>query len=88
MSLPTSEAEPIVSLGVEGGSDLVSSGAAVFPFSTLDSAIYAERRWCANCGGEQNFIPVYELEHGRWGYCAGCEEQKCVPFTRTVGEVA
>jgi hypothetical protein len=50
--------------------------------------IHQEPRWCANCGGEQTFIPVYEIEHGRVGYCLGCGEEKLVPFTRTNSEAA
>jgi hypothetical protein len=50
---------------------------------------YREMRWCANCGGEQIFLPLYECEAGRVGVCLGCEEQRLIPFTRvTTSEAA
>ena len=50
--------------------------------------IHQEPRWCANCGGEQTFVPVYEIHIGRVGYCLGCGEERVVPFSRTNSEAA
>lgn len=52
----------------------------------LDPAIHRDMRWCANCGGEQVFLAVYEFEAGRMGVCLGCGEEKIVGFTRTTAE--
>jgi hypothetical protein len=69
------------SVGVTGG-EASEGGFAVL------GLIHQEPRWCANCGGEQTFVPVYEMECGRLGYCLGCGEEKVVPFTRTNSEAA
>ena len=61
-----------------GGSPLVAP---------LDPFVYREMRWCATCGGEQLFVPVFEYEAGRVGVCFGCGEEKVQRFTRTT-EVA
>jgi len=47
---------------------------------------YQDMRWCANCAGEQIFLPVYECEAGRVGVCLGCGEEKIAPFTRANSE--
>jgi hypothetical protein len=49
---------------------------------------YAVPRWCVNCGGEQTFVPVYEVKAGRVGFCFGCNEEKIVAFTRVNSESA
>jgi hypothetical protein len=41
-------------------------------------------RWCLRCGGEQVFVEVFECEHGRFGVCLGCGEEKLIPFSREV----
>jgi hypothetical protein len=56
-------------------------------FAVLGLA-HQEPRWCANCGGEQTFVPVYEIYQGRVGYCLGCGEERVVPFSRTNSEAA
>jgi len=56
--------------------------------TVLDSDIYRDKRWCANCGGEQAFVEVYEFEGGRVGFCWGCGEERVVPFSRTNSEAA
>jgi hypothetical protein len=57
-------------------------------FTVLDSEIFRDPRWCANCGGTQTFVEVYEFESGRVGFCLGCGEEKTRWFTRTVGEAS
>jgi len=47
---------------------------------------YQDMRWCANCAGEQIFLPVFECEFGRVGLCLGCGEEKIAPFTRANSE--
>jgi len=47
---------------------------------------YQDMRWCANCAGEQIFLPVYECDFGRVGLCLGCGEEKIAPFTRANSE--
>jgi hypothetical protein len=69
------------SVGNEGGE--VSSA----DFAVL-GLIHQEPRWCPNCGGEQTFVPVYEIHIGRVGYCLGCGEERVVPFSRTNSEAA
>ena len=54
----------------------------------LDPMLYQQPRWCANCGGEQTFVPVFEFEGGRVGFCLGCGEEKRVPFSHTTQEAA
>lgn len=51
-------------------------------------AVYQDNVPCLNCGGEPIFIPVYEVEAGRWGYCVGCGETRFIYFTRTTSEAA
>jgi hypothetical protein len=83
MTLLTEHTDRIPSsVGKEGGDNLGGG------FAVLDPEIYRDMRWCANCGGEQTFVPVYEMECGRLGYCLGCGEEKVVPFTRTNSEAA
>lgn len=52
----------------------------------LEPFLYQEPHPCMNCGGEENFVAVFECESGRLGYCEGCGDEKFVPFTRTVSE--
>ncbi len=47
-----------------------------------------EPQHCINCGGEQIFIPCFDVEDGRWGVCWGCDKEVFVPFTRTNSEAA
>lgn len=54
----------------------------------LDFQRYQDMRWCPNCAGEQIFVPVYECDAGRVGFCLGCGEEKIAPFTRVNSEVA
>lgn len=54
----------------------------------FDPWLYQDRRWCANCGGEQTFIPVDRFAFGWRGYCHGCEEVVYVMETRANSEVA
>lgn len=49
----------------------------------LDPFLYQKAEWCVRCAGEQTFVPVFETEGGRFGYCLGCGENRFVPFTRT-----
>jgi len=61
-----------------------SGGVAV-----LNSEIHRDMRWCANCGGPQMFVEVYDIaEVGRVGFCFGCGEEKVVAFTRVNSEAA
>lgn len=53
------------------------------PLTPLPSpALYQDMHPCADCGGEQIWIPVYEFEGGRVGYCLGCGAEKVQWFTR------
>lgn len=54
--------------------------------SVLDPFIHQDMRPCANCGGLQVFVEVYEFEHGRMGFCFGCGDERVLNFTRTTGE--
>lgn len=78
MSLLTGDAS---SVGNEGGG-------AIGGFAVLDPEISQDMRWCGNCGGEQVFVPVYEFEFGRVGFCLGCGEERVVRFSRTNSEAA
>jgi hypothetical protein len=49
----------------------------------LDSSIYQDQRWCANCGGARIFVDVYETDFGRVRICLGCGEENVVRFSRT-----
>jgi len=53
-----------------------------------DPFLYQERRWCANCGGDQTFVPVDRFPFGWRGYCLGCEDVVYVVDERTTAEVA
>lgn len=59
----------------------------VAELAVLDCSIYQDMHWCVNCGGEQIFVPVYEIEQGRVGYCLGCGDERIAPFTRMNSEV-
>ncbi len=50
--------------------------------------VYQETRWCANCGGPQLVISIYEIEDGRLALCVGCERGVFLPFTRSTSEAA
>jgi hypothetical protein len=82
MTLPTENPTAFfVGENNEGGD--VGRGIAV-----LDSDRYRDMRWCANCGGEQVFVPVYEFEGGRVGVCLGCGDERVARFSRVTTEVA
>jgi hypothetical protein len=68
------------SVGNEGGEER--------GFAVLDSDVFRDQRWCANCYRLETFVEVYEFEGGRLGYCLGCGEERVVPFTRTNSEAA
>jgi hypothetical protein len=68
------------SVGIEGG--------AAADCVVLDHEVVRDMRWCANCGGEQVFVEVYEFAAGRVGFCLGCGEERVIPFTRTNSEAA
>lgn len=57
-------------------------------FAVLDSDVYRDPRWCANCAGPQTFVEIYEFEGGRVGFCMGCGEERIALFTRTNSEAA
>jgi hypothetical protein len=84
MTLPTAPfaPTPVGKMSEGGGSGSLGGLAA------LDSGIYRDMRWCAQCGGEKIFMEVFEFDSGRVGVCLGCGEEKFVAFTRTVGEAA
>jgi hypothetical protein len=70
-------------VSLEGGDGILGRGVAA-----LDPFVYQKPRWCANCGGEQTFFPVYEIEQGLVGFCFGCGEERIAPFTRMNSEAA
>jgi hypothetical protein len=70
-------------ISLEGGDGSTGRGVAV-----LDHSLYRDMRWCANCGGQQVFVPVYEIEQGRVGFCFGCGEERIEAFSRMNSEVA
>ena len=86
MKLPTDSTHPD-SVGIEDGS-AHNPVAAVLDIPARDPFLYWAPRWCANCGGEQTFVPVDRFQFGWRGYCLGCEETKYVMDTRTNSEVA
>jgi hypothetical protein len=57
--------------------------AAASQLAPLDAWLYQDMRWCAHCGGEQVFLPVFEFEGGRVGLCLGCGDERVIWFTRT-----
>jgi hypothetical protein len=75
---------PENSVGGERGGNAFQGGDVV----ALDPFVHRSPRWCANCGGPQTFVTVFEFEGGRVGFCDGCGDEKCVPFSRTMSEVA
>jgi hypothetical protein len=83
MSLPTDSPSHSGQVGMVDGER--SSGEE---FAVLDPFVCQSPRWCANCGGEQTFFPVYEFELGRVGFCFGCGEERIAPFTRMNSEAA
>jgi hypothetical protein len=62
----------------------LTSGDGQYPggMAVLDSEIYRDMRWCANCGGRRVMIDVFEFEGGRMEACQGCGEEK-VRYTRS-----
>lgn len=66
----------------------LEDGGSLGEIVVLDPFVGQAPRWCANCGGEQTFFPVYEIEQGRVGFCFGCGEERIAPFTRMNSEVA
>jgi hypothetical protein len=78
-----------MSLLTESSTIPTSGGAASGRgIAALDLDLHRDMRWCANCGGEQVFLEVYEFEEGRVGVCLGCGEERIVRFTRTNSEAA
>lgn len=62
--------------------------AEVIPFpaevqSLSFSEIYQDQLWCNQCCGKKLFIPEYEFEAGRVGWCFGCGERRVMWFERT-----
>jgi hypothetical protein len=55
--------------------------------ASLDPFLYQRMRWCTRCGGQQNFVDVFECEAGRLGCCLGCGEERVIPWSRAT-EVA
>jgi hypothetical protein len=75
--------------GVPSASPLVADGKGEggeprAVLALLDSDVYRDPRWCANCGGKQTFVEVFETDFGRVGVCLGCGEEKVIQFSRTV----
>lgn len=58
------------------------------PLSLSDQLRLQDMRWCANCGGGQIFVPVYECEAGRVGFCLGCGDEHIERFTRVTNTEA
>lgn len=54
----------------------------------LDPFVYRDSYWCADCAGPQTFVPLYETDFGRVGFCLGCGQERVQQFTRTIGDVA
>jgi|HubBroStandDraft_6_1064221.scaffolds.fasta_scaffold00550_26 hypothetical protein len=85
-SLPVEESRFPSSVGSEregGAATLWGVGVAV-----LDSDIYRDMRWCANCGAFQEFLEPIEFRNGRLRCCQKCGDEYVPPFTRTIAEVA
>jgi len=60
---------------------------SAFPVTApLDPFVHRDSRWCADCGGPQLFVEVFECEAGRVGVCMGCGEERVIRFTRTNSE--
>lgn len=81
INLPTEHSLPIrKSVGAwdEGGDPCKAGG----EIAALDSRVEQDMRWCGNCGGPQIFVPVFECEFGRVGFCFGCGEERVARFTR------
>ena len=77
--------------GVEGGVCETPGGSAALDLhcdDLPDPFVYQERRWCANCGGDQTFVPVDRFPFGWRGYCLGCEDVVYVMDARTSEAVA
>lgn len=83
MSLPTDNRFTPTTVGTEDGDGLNRGGLAV-----LDLSRYQDPEWCANCGGEQTFVPVDRFPCGWRGYCLGCGDVKYVMDERTSSEAA
>lgn len=56
--------------------------------AALDPFVYRDQYWCQNCGGPQMFIPLFETDFGRVGFCWGCGEERVQLFSRTTSEAA
>lgn len=77
--IPSQNPQPA---GVEGGVSGEKQSAAL-DLPLPDPFLYQERRWCANCGGDQTFVPVDRFPFGWRGYCLGCEDVVYVMDERT-----
>jgi hypothetical protein len=83
MNLPITE--PFFAVGSESGDGTSLGGESV---AVLDSDICRDAVWCANCGGPQTFVAMYEFAGGRVGVCLGCGDERVARFTRAISEVA
>lgn len=75
-------------LGNLKSAGIESNGEVGGGFAVLDSDVYRESRWCANCAGDVLFVEVFETDFGRGGFCMGCGEEKFVAFSRATGKAA
>lgn len=58
-------------------------GCVPISVAVLDSDKCRNMRWCARCGGPQQFVEVFEIAGvGRAGFCFGCGEEKVLRFER------
>jgi hypothetical protein len=89
MTLPTERFSP-----TSVGNEIKGGGSGLGGLAVLDHQgdvglwHYRDMRWCAQCGGAQVFLEVYEFESGRVGVCLGCGEERVVAFTRITSEAA
>lgn len=45
-------------------------------------------RFCEKCDCEQIFTAVLECQSGHVGCCQGCGDERLIPFSRSISEVA
>jgi len=82
------------SVGSEGEGGLISGGEITvldsdsLPRSAVLPNWVQENQDCRRCGGPQIVVFAWEVEGGLMGCCLGCGEERFLPFTRTIGEVA
>ncbi len=86
-ALPAERAAlPGVSAGLESGV-MYEGGIATLEVLPLDVPVEMTR-FCDRCECEQRFVVDRECMYGRVGTCAGCGEEKLIPFTRATSEAA